>query len=227
MPGYADLPNWKSFPPLDVWIPLFKCVHLWWQPRSACPGLREVKFGVPCYPFKMCLLGFKIHYFPELLANVDLTRWSDFHYHFVSQLWPFQQFWLMEFIVWIRVGWEILDLSCPWQRVSPAWPGGPRKILASGVPVGRCCPARPLIHHWGGDAVSTLSLLSMGGRSSNMLSPLWIIHFRKRNGLIYNYRKSVPVKIDSLGLLVEGKENWTIFSWPHCGIFKTSNEGTS
>lgn len=31
-------------------------------------------------------------------------------------------------------------------------------------------------------------------------------------------------KIDSLGFLGEGKENWTIFSWPHCGIFKTSNE---
>lgn len=41
---------------------------------------------------------------------------------------------------------------------------------------------------------------------------------------IYNYRESVPVKIDSLGFLGEGKENWTIFSWPHCGIFKTSNE---
>lgn len=160
----------------------------------------------------MCLLGFKIHYFPELLANVDLTRWSDFHYHFVIQLWPFQQFWLKEFIVWIWVGWEILDLSCPWQRVSPDWPGGPRKILASGVPV---LSRRPLIHHWGGDAVSTRSLLSMDGRSSNTVSPLWIIHFRKRSGLIYNYRESVPVKIDSLSLLVEGKENWTIFFLGH------------
>lgn len=41
---------------------------------------------------------------------------------------------------------------------------------------------------------------------------------------IYNCRESVPVKIDSLAFLGEGKENWTIFSWPHCGIFKTSNE---
>lgn len=41
---------------------------------------------------------------------------------------------------------------------------------------------------------------------------------------IYNCRERVPVKIDSLAFLGEGKENWTIFSWPHCGIFKTSNE---
>lgn len=81
-----------------------------------------------------------------------------------------------------------------------------------GVPV---LSRRPLIHHWGGDAVSTRSLLSMDGRSSNTVSPLWIIHFRKRSGLIYNYRESVPVKIDSLSLLVEGKENWTIFFLGH------------
>lgn len=96
---------------------------------------KRTQVGVPFYTFKMYLLGFKIHCFPEMLTNIDLTLWSDFHYQFVVQLWPifnFQQFWLKEFIVWTRVGWEILDLNWPWQRVSSEWPGGTRKILASG-----------------------------------------------------------------------------------------------
>lgn len=54
--------------------------------KVSLPWAKRTQAGVPFYIFKMYLLGFKIHYFPEMLTHVDLTQWSDFHYQFVIQL---------------------------------------------------------------------------------------------------------------------------------------------
>lgn len=174
-------------------------MHLCWQPRSACPGLTELSGW-----------GFILH-LQDVLAGISNTLLS----WLVSQMWTWHSG--LTFIIILLFNFDLFNnfssrnllSESLWVEKSWTWAVLGRQFPQSGLEgqgkswllgfqwedAGLPTPWRsfrpqPPIYGWEGPRA---------------VSPLWIMYLRKRNGLIYNRRKGVPVKSDSLGLLVEGK----------------------
>lgn len=180
-------------------------MHLWWQPRSACPGLTERSGWSSVLHFHDILVEITNTLLSWVVGRMQI--WHSGLIIIVILLFNFDppsnssSRNLLSESVWVEKSWTwaVLGRGFPPSSLEgqgKSWPQGFQWEALS-------CPAPKTPRS--SSRVSSHSLLSMDGRRSSPVSPSWIIYFRKRSGLIYNRRESVPVRIYSLGLLVERK----------------------